>query len=156
MRTWSPFHWRHFHWLKALCIFNKLFQFTILYWPLSVRPVLSVCHISIKSFVMIMSYILPRAKLLPFTSFMKWSYLPPRENFKLPYLLNQAHYDPIIGTQLRSGHIPFIHQNLRDFMHGNIVYLVLLCRLSDHGRAREEGNCWPILSPQVGNCINLT
>ena len=23
MRTWPPFYWRHFHWLRALCIFNK-------------------------------------------------------------------------------------------------------------------------------------
>ena len=38
-----------------------------------------------------MSYLLHRAKLLRVTFFMKGSYLPPRENFKLPYLPNQAH-----------------------------------------------------------------
>ena len=38
-----------------------------------------------KSFVMKMSYLLPRAKLLRVTFFMRWGYLLPHENFKLPY-----------------------------------------------------------------------
>ena len=43
-----------------------------------------------KSFVMKMSYLLPRAKLIRVTFFTKWSYLLPCENFKLSYLPNQA------------------------------------------------------------------
>ena len=52
------------------------FHVTISYWLLSVHSVLSVCHIN-KSLVMKMNYVLPRAKLLPVTFFMKWSYLLP-------------------------------------------------------------------------------
>ena len=47
-----------------------------------------------KSCVMKMSCLLPRAKLQRVTFFMTRSYLLPCENFKLPYLPNQAHWDP--------------------------------------------------------------
>ena len=92
-----------------------------------------------KSFVLEMSCLLPRAKLLRVTFFMKRSYLLPRANFKLPYLPNQAHWDPGIRTQLRSSHIHSIHQKSRDFMYGNLVYLVLICAVwSSRGRARKK------------------
>ena len=63
-----------------------------------------------KSFVMKMSGLLPCAKLQRVTFFMKRSYPLPRENFKLPYLPNQAHWDPGICTQLRSSHIRSIRK----------------------------------------------
>ena len=62
-----------------------------------------------KSLVMKMSCLLTRAKLLRVTFFMKRSYLLPRENFKLPYLPNQAHWDSGFCTQLRYSHIHSIH-----------------------------------------------
>ena len=86
-----------------------------------------------------MSYLLPRAKLLRVTFFMKRSYLLPRENFELPYLPNQAHWDPRICTQLRSIHIHSIHQKSRDSIHGNCVYLALICDVwSNRGRAGKK------------------
>ena len=92
-----------------------------------------------KSFVMKMSCLFPRAKFLRVTFFMKRSYLLPRENFKLPYLPNQAHWDPGISTKLRSGHIHSIHQKSRDFIHGIFVYLSLICAVwSGRGRAGKK------------------
>ena len=92
-----------------------------------------------KSFVMKMSCLLPRPKLLRVTFFIKRSYLLPRENFKLPYLPNQAHWDPGICTQLRSSHIHSIHQKTCDFIHGNFVYLALICAVwSSRGRAGKK------------------
>ena len=92
-----------------------------------------------KSFVMKMSCLLPRAKLQRVTFFMKRSYLLPRENFKLPYLQNQAHWDPGICTQLRSSHIHSIHQKSRDFINGNYVYFDLICAVwSSRGRAGKK------------------
>ena len=92
-----------------------------------------------KSFVMKMSWLLPRAKLQRVTFFMKRSYLLPRENFKLPYLPNQAHWDPVICTQLRFSHIHSIHQTSREFIKGNFGYLALICALwSSRGRAGKK------------------
>ena len=86
-----------------------------------------------------MSCLLPRAKLQRVTFFMKRSYLLPRENFKLPYLPNQAHWDPGICSQLRSSHIHSIHQKSRDFINGNFVYLALICAVwSSRGRAGKK------------------
>ena len=67
------------------------------------------------------SYLLPRAKLLRVTYSMKWNYLLPRENFKLPYLPNQTHWDPGISTQQRYSHIHTIHQTSHDFIHGTFA-----------------------------------
>ena len=92
-----------------------------------------------KSFVMKMSCLLPRVKLLRVTFFMKRSYLLPRENFKLPYLPNQAHWDPGISTQLRSSHIHSIHKKYRDFIHENYVYLSPICAVwSSRGRTGKK------------------
>ena len=92
-----------------------------------------------KSFVMKMSCLLPRGKLLRVTFFMKRSYLLPHANFKLPYLPNQAHWDPGICTQLRSSHIHSIHQKSRDFIYGNFVYLALICVVwFSRGRAGKK------------------
>ena len=92
-----------------------------------------------KSFVMKMSCLLPRAKLLRVTFFMKRSYLPPRENFKLPYLPNQEHWDSVISTQLRSSPIHSIHHKSCDFFHGNLVYLALICTVwSSRSRAGKK------------------
>ena len=92
-----------------------------------------------KSFVMKMSCLLPRAKLQRVTFFMKRSYLLPRENIKLPYLPNQAHWDPGICSQLRSSHIHSIHQKSRDFIDGNFVHLLLICAVwSSRGRAGKK------------------
>ena len=92
-----------------------------------------------KSFVMEMSCLLPRAKLQRVTFFMKRSYLLPCEKFKLPYRPNQAHWDPCIFTQLRSSHIHSVHQESRDFINGNFVYLALICAVwSSRGRAGKK------------------
>ena len=92
-----------------------------------------------KSFVMKMSCLLPRAKLQRVTFFIKRGYLLPRENFKLSYLSNQAHWDPGICTQLRCSHIHSIHQKSRDFINGNFVYLALICAVwSSRGRAGKK------------------
>ena len=92
-----------------------------------------------KSFVMKMSCLLPRAKLLRVTFFMKRSYHLPRENFKLRYLPNEAHWNPGICTQLRSSHIYSIHQKSRDCIHGNFVHLALICAVwSSRGHAGKK------------------
>ena len=92
-----------------------------------------------KSFVMKISYLLPRAKLLRVNFFMEWSYLLPRDNFKLSYLPNHAHKDPSICTQLRSSHIHYIHQKSRDFIDGNLSCLALICAVwSSRGRAGKK------------------
>ena len=113
-----------------------------------------ICLLYINSsFVMKMSCLLPRAKLQRVTFCMKRSYLLPRENFKLPYLLNQAYWDPGICTQLRSSHIYSIHQTLREFTKGNFRYLALICALwSSRGRAGKKVTavtffCCPDVSP---------
>ena len=86
-----------------------------------------------------MSCLLPRAKLQRVTFFMKRSYLLPRENFKLPYLSNQAYWDAGIYTQLRCSHIHSIHKKSRDFINGNFVYLALICAVwSSRGRAGKK------------------
>ena len=86
-----------------------------------------------------MSCLLPRAKLQRVTFFMKRSYLLPRENFKLPHLPNQAHWDPGFCSQLRSSHIHSIHQKSRDFIYGNFVYLALICAVwSSRGRTGKK------------------
>ena len=92
-----------------------------------------------KSFVMKMSCLLLRAKLQRVTFFMKRSYLLPRENFKLPYLPNQAHWDTGICTQLRSSHIHSIHQKSREYIKGNFEYLALICAIwFSRGRAGKK------------------
>ena len=92
-----------------------------------------------KSFITKMSCLLPRAKLQRVTFFMKRSYLLPRQNFKLPYLPNQAHWDPGICTQLRSSLIHSIRQTSREFIKGNFGYLALICALwSSRGRAGKK------------------
>ena len=86
-----------------------------------------------------MSCLLPGTKLQRVTFFMKRSYLLPRENFKLPYLPNQAIWDPGKCTRLRSSHIHSIHQESRDFINGNFVYLALICTVwSSRGRAGKK------------------
>ena len=80
----------HTHGFHVLISSWRLFSDSHFYWLLSVGSVLSVCHMSIKWFIMKMSYLLPRAKFLPGTLFMNRSYLLPRENFKLPYLPSEA------------------------------------------------------------------
>ena len=89
-----------------------------------------------KSFVMEMSCLLPRAKLQRVTFLMKPNYLLPRENFKLRYLPNQAHWDPGICTKQRSSHIHSIHQKSRDFINGNFVYLALFVSFDPAAAAR--------------------
>ena len=112
------------HWLLSLC--------SVLY------HIYLMSYIN-KSFVMKMSCLLPRAKLQRVTFFMKRSYLLPRENFKLPHLPNQAHWDPGICTQLRSSHIHSIHLKSRDFINGNFVYLAFICAVwSSRGRAGKK------------------
>ena len=88
-----------------------------------------------------MSCLLPRVKL-PRVFFMKRSYLLPRENFKLSYLPNQAHWDPGICTQLRSSHIYSIHQKIARFHPRELcVFGPYLCRLILPRPRGEEGNC---------------
>ena len=115
---------------------NPYFQFPISHF--SALSLISFSYIN-KSFVMKMSCLLHRAKLQRVTFFMKRSYLLPRENFKLPYLPNQAHWDPGICTQLRSSHIHSIRQKSRDFINGNFVYLALIFAVwSSRGRAGKK------------------
>ena len=86
-----------------------------------------------------MSYLLPCAKFNRVTFFMKRSYLLTRENFKLPYLPNQAYWDPGICSQLKSSHIHSIHQKSSDFINGNFVYSSLICAVwSSRGRAGKK------------------
>ena len=121
---------------------NTYFQFTISHWLLSLCSVLYHIYLMSyinKSFVMKMSCLLPSAKLQRVIFFMKRGYLLPRENFKLPYLPNQANWDPGICTQLRSSHIHSIHLKSRDFINGNFVYLALICAVwSSRGRAGKK------------------
>ena len=74
--------------------------------------------------------------------------LPPSPNFKLPYLPNQANWDPGICTQLRSSHIHSIHQTSREFIKGNFGYLALICALwSSRGRAGKKVTAVTFMSP---------
>ena len=115
---------------------DTYFQFTLA--PFFALSLICLSYIH-KSFVMKMSYLLPRAKLLRVTFFVKRSYLLPRENFKLPYLPNQTHQDPGICTRLRSSLIHYIHQKSHDFIQGNFVYLALICVVwSSRGRAGKK------------------
>ena len=133
--TWS-YQTRVFHLLIASWHIFPVYYFTLaLFFAFSL---ICLSYIN-KSFVMKMSCILPRAKLQRVTFFVKWSYLLLRENFKLPYLPNQAQWDPGICSQLRSNHIYSIHQKSRDFINGNFVYFALICALwSSRGRAGKK------------------
>ena len=86
-----------------------------------------------KSFVMKMSCLLPRAKLLRVTFFMKRSNL-------LPVKILNCHisrtWDSDICTQLRSSHIQSIHQKSCDFIYGNFVHLALICAVDPAAAAR--------------------
>ena len=133
--TWS-YQTRVFHLLITSWHIFPVHYFTLA--PLFAFNLICLSHIN-KSFVMKMSCLLPRAKLQRVTFFMKRSYLLPRENFKLPYLPNQAHCDPGICSQLRSSHIHFMHHKSRDFINGNFVYLALICAVwSSRGRAGKK------------------
>ena len=102
--TWS-YQTRVFHLLITSWHIFPVYTLTLFF----VFSLICLSYVN-KSFVMKMSCLLPRAKLQRVTFFMKRSYLLPRENFKLPYLPNQAHWDPGICTQLTSSHIHAIHQ----------------------------------------------
>ena len=133
--TWS-YQTRGFHLLISSWQIFPVHHFTLAHFFAFSLIFLSYIN---KSFVMKMSCLLPRVKLLRVTFFTKRSYLPPREKFKLPYLPNQAHWDPGICTQLRSSHIHSIHQKSRDFIHGNFVYLAFICAVwSSRDRAGKK------------------
>ena len=92
-----------------------------------------------KSFVIKISYLLPRAKLLRVNFLMKGGYLLPRGKIKLPHFPNQAHYHPRICTQRRFSHINSIHKKSSDFIQGNFAYLAFICAVwSSRGRAGEK------------------
>ena len=133
--TWS-YQTLGFHLLITSWHIFPVRHFTLA--PIFAFSLICLSYINI-SFVMKMSCLLPRTKLPRVTFFMKRSYLLPRENFKLPYLPNQTHWDPGICTQLRSSHICSIHQKSRDFIQGNFVYLALICAVwSSRGRAGKK------------------
>ena len=134
--TWS-YQTRGFHLLiTSWHIIFPVHYFTLA--PFCAFSLICLSYIN-KTFVMKMSYLFPRAKLERVTFFMKRSYLLPRENFKLPYLPNQADWDSDICTQLRSYPIHPIHQKSRDFIERNFVYLALICAVwSSRGRAGKK------------------
>ena len=133
--TWS-YQTRVFHLLITSWPIFPVHYFTLA--PFLVSSLICLSYIN-KSFVMKMSCLLPRAKLQRVTFFMKRSYPLPRENFKLPYLPNQAHWDPGICSQLRSSYIHSIHQKSRDFINWNFVDLALICAVwSSRGRAGKK------------------
>ena len=121
---------------------DNYFQFAILLWPLSVGTVLSVCHMSIKSLVMKISYLLPHAKLLPVTFFMNRSYLHSHENFKLSYFQNEARYDPAFPLHLDLVKSILCSKNyaISSAQTQGIVG-PYFCRLIRSRPRREEGNC---------------
>ena len=104
--SWS-YQTRGFHLFITSWHIFPVHHFTLA--PFFTFSIICLSYIN-KSFVMKRSCLLPRAKLLRVTFFVKRSYLLPRENFKLPYLPNQAHCDPGICTQLRTSRIHSIHQ----------------------------------------------
>ena len=134
--AWS-YQTRGFHLLITSLHLFPVHHFTLA--PFFAFSLIALSYIN-KSFVMKMSYLLPRAKWIRVTFFMKRSYLLPRENFKLPYLPNQAPWDPGICTPLRSSHIHSIHQKSRDSIHGNCVFGPYLWRLIQPRPHGEEGN----------------
>ena len=127
--TWS-FQTRDFHLPITSWHTFPVHHFTLV--PFFAFSLICLSYIN-ESFVMKMSCLLPRAKLLRVTFFVKRSYLLPRENFKLPYLPNQAHLDLGICTQMRSSHIHSIHQKTRHLIQGNCVYLALICVYNGNG-----------------------
>ena len=136
--TWS-YQTRVFHLLITFWHIFPVHYFTLAHFVAFSLVRLSYIN---KSFVTRMSYLLPRAKFQRVTSFMKRSYLLPRENFKLPYLPNQAHWDPGICSQLRSSHIHSITQKIERFHQRELcVFGPYLCRLIQPWPRGEEGNC---------------
>ena len=133
--TWS-YQTRVFHLLITSWHIFPVHSFTLA--PFFAFSLICLSYIY-KSFLMKMSCLPPRAELQRVTFFMKRSYLLPSENFKLPYLPNQAQWDPGIYSQLRSSHIHSIHQKSCDFINGNFVYLALICAVwSSRGRAGKK------------------
>ena len=133
--TWS-YQTRGFHLLIISWHIFPVHYFTLA--PFFVFSLTCLSYIN-KSFVMKVSCLLPRAKLQRVTSFVKRSYLLTRENFKLPYLPNQAYWDPGFCSHLRSSHTHSIHQRSRDFINGNFVYLALICAVwSSRGRKGKK------------------
>ena len=136
--TWS-YQTRVFHLLITSWHIFPVHHFTLA--PFFAFSLVRLSYIN-KSFVTGMSYLLPCAKFQRVTFFMKRSYLIPRENFKLPYLPNQAHWAPGICSQLRSSHIHSIHQKSSDFIKRELcVFGPYLSRLIQPRPRGEEGNC---------------
>ena len=133
--TWS-YQTRGFHLLITSWHIFQVHYFTLAPFFVFSRTCLSYIN---KSFVMKVSCLLPRAKVHRVTFFMKLSYLLPRENFKLPYLPNQVHWDPGICSHLRSRHTHSIHQKSSDFINGNFMFLTLTCAVwSSRGRMGKK------------------
>ena len=133
--TWS-YQTRGFHVLITSWHIFPVHHFTLA--PSFAFSCICLSYIN-KSFVMKMSYLLSRAKLFRVTFFIMWSYLLPRDNFKLPYLPKQAKKDPVNCTQLRSSHIHSIHQISCNFIERNLVYSALICAVwSSRGRAGKK------------------
>ena len=115
---------------------DTYFQFTISHWLLSLRSVLSVCHISINHLLWKWVAFFPARNCKESPS--SWS---GDTSFpvKLSYLPNQAHWDPGFCTQLRSSDIHSIHKKSREFINGNFGYLALICAVwSCCGRAGKK------------------
>ena len=129
--TWS-YQTRVFHLLITSWHIFPVHSFTLA--PFFAFRLIRLSYIN-KSLLTRMSYFLPCAKFQRGTFFVKRSYFLPRENFKLPYLPNQAQWDPGICIQL----IHSIHQKSSDFINGNFVYLALICAVwSSRGRAGKK------------------
>ena len=151
--TWS-YQTRVFH-----LLITSWHIFPVHYFTLAPFFAFSLIHLSYinKSFLTRMRYLLPRAKFQRVTFFMKRSYLLPRENFKLPHLPNQAHWDPGICCQLRSSHIHSIHQKceikwiritINDVPRGLLVRFPEITFFLDMGSASESVH-YKVTSPFI-------
>ena len=116
---------------------DTYFQFTISHWLLSLRSVVSGCHIAedISN-----ENELPSSPREIATSYLlREVELPPSPWKFLPYLPNQTHSDPGIRTQQRYSHIHTTHQESHGFIQGNFAYLALICALwSGRGLAGKK------------------
>ena len=132
--TWS-YQTRGFHLLITSWYIFPVHHFTLA--PLFAPSLICLLYTN-KPFVMKMSYLLPRVKLLRVTFFMKWSYLFPRENSnchisrtrqtRIPVLaLNWDLVTSILYTKIARFH-------LRELC----VFGPYLCRWSCRGRAGKK------------------
>ena len=89
-----------------------------------------------KSFVMKTSYLVPRAKLLPVTFFVKWSYLLPAKTLNCHISRTMHIRIPVFTLNWHLVTSILYTNKARDFIQRNFAYLALICAVWS-GRGRD-------------------